>query len=72
MRKDALVSSVPDCKLEISSAVCQCRLKTPQMCRSKIPHFVAGSLWLQQGAATVLGAVKGRALARPPHSGFIP
>src|SRR3954462_14786987 len=23
---------------------CQCRSKTPQMCRSKIPHFVAGSL----------------------------
>ena len=24
--------------------VCQCRSKTPQMCRSKIPHFVAGPL----------------------------
>ena len=29
---------------ETGDGPCQCRSKTPQMCRSKIPHFVAGSL----------------------------
>ena len=28
--------------LTFLGGVCQCRLKFPQKCRSKIPHFVAG------------------------------
>jgi hypothetical protein len=50
---------------------CQCGLNFPQNGRLKIPHFVSVVAW-RRGGATVLGAIKGRALKRAPLTVGIP
>jgi hypothetical protein len=47
-------------------------LKFPQKCRLKIPHFDADTVQSEVRVATVLGAVKGRALKRAPQAVGIP
>lgn len=50
---------------------CQCRLKSPQKCRLKIPHFVARCAALKRGCHGARSRQGTRAVARAA-SGFIP
>jgi hypothetical protein len=55
-----------------ADGTCQCGLNFPQNDRLKIPHFDPVVVWYYRRCATVLGAVKGRALKRAPLTGGIP